>query len=202
MAAKGEDRRIARTRAALRRALVELILEQGYESVTVQQIIDRANVGRSTFYAHYLDKQQLLLDSLRELRGMLTRHQHAAVAVQGSLAQGRLAFSRAMFEHAAGHAQLYRAVVGKQSGAIVQREIQQILDDMAREELAAATPPGRQASIPLDVLVPYVVSAFMGLLIWWLEAGLPYSVSEVDGMFQRLVLPGISAALDLPHRPA
>ena len=58
MATKAPDRRVQRTRKLLQDALMALILEKGYEAVTIQDIIDRANVGRSTFYAHFLDKQQ------------------------------------------------------------------------------------------------------------------------------------------------
>ena len=70
MTAKAEDRRVQRTRALLLSALLDLIVEQGYEEITVQDIVDRANVGRSTFYAHFLDKRELLLtgvDGLQEL---------------------------------------------------------------------------------------------------------------------------------------
>jgi AcrR family transcriptional regulator len=198
MAAKGEDRRIQRTRGALRRALVELILEQGYEALTVQAIIDRANVGRSTFYAHYLDKQLLLRDSLSELGAMLARQQEAVAARRGGLAQGQFAFSLGMFDHAASHAQLYRAVVGTPSGAIVQRELQQTLARLARAELSAALPAQANLPIALDVLVQYVVSAYIGLLVWWLDAGLPCSASEIDAIFQRLTTPGVRAALAVP----
>jgi AcrR family transcriptional regulator len=195
MAAKGEDRRIQRTRGALRRALVELILERGYEAITIQEIIDRANVGRSTFYAHYLDKQQLLRDNLSELGAILARQQEAVAVRRGGLAQGQFAFSLGMFEHAGSHAQLYQAMVGKQSGALVMREISQLLSDLVRAELAAVAPPGLQGSIPQEVMVQYVVSAFVGLLVWWLEAGMVCSVAEVDQMFQALTTPGVKAAL-------
>src|SRR5690606_22537701 len=55
-----EDRRVRRTRQALLQALIELTTEQGYEHVTVQGIAERANVGRTTFYAHFRDKEELL----------------------------------------------------------------------------------------------------------------------------------------------
>ena len=61
------DRRVARSRRALKEALTDLILEQGYESVTVQDVIDRADVGRSTFYAHFVDKDDLLMAILADL---------------------------------------------------------------------------------------------------------------------------------------
>src|SRR5690606_24086942 len=68
MSGERMDRRVRRTREALRRALIEEILEKGYAQVTVQDIIDRADVGRSTFYAHFQDKDDLLFYGLEELR--------------------------------------------------------------------------------------------------------------------------------------
>src|SRR5687767_3562998 len=61
------DRRVRRTRRLVQQALVELILEKGYDAVTVTDIIDRADVGRSTFYAHFTDKQDVLFSNLDEL---------------------------------------------------------------------------------------------------------------------------------------
>jgi len=89
MAVKAEDRRVRRTRTLLQDALIALILEKGYEAVTVQDIIDRADVGRSTFYAHFLDKQQLLLSRVEELHAFLAQ-QHAQGVTSGEL---RLSFS-------------------------------------------------------------------------------------------------------------
>ena len=65
---KTEDRRIQRTRQSLQTALSELIVEKGYEKVTVQDVIDRANVGRSTFYVHFESLDQLLLSGFEPLR--------------------------------------------------------------------------------------------------------------------------------------
>jgi AcrR family transcriptional regulator len=195
MKAQTDDRRIQRTRAALRGALIALIMERGYEAITVQAIIDRANVGRSTFYTHYLDKHQLLLANLAELRVMLTESQQATVQKRGGLAQGQFAFSMGMLDHVGNHVPLYRAMVGKQSGVVLQREIEQILADLVRAELADSAKSGARGAIPQEVLVPYVVSAFLGLLVWWLEAGMPCAAAEVDQMFQALTLPGVQAAL-------
>ena len=73
------DRRVQRTRDVLHQALISLMIEKGYEVITVQDIIDRANVGRSTFYAHYVGKQDLLLSGLKNLSKHLAAHQRAAV---------------------------------------------------------------------------------------------------------------------------
>src|SRR5215510_15281228 len=102
MKKKKEDRRVQRTQQLLRDALIELIIEKGYEEVTVQDIIDRANVGRSTFYSHFMDKQQLLLSRLKQLRESLAQFQQSGVVTgaKGSGEERPLNFSLAMFQHA------------------------------------------------------------------------------------------------------
>jgi len=198
MAARAQDRRVQRTRKLLQDALIGLILEKGYEAVTVQDIIDRADVGRSTFYAHFLDKQQLLLSTLEQLRAFLAQQQQAALTAAGDPGKPRLGFSLAMFQHAQSHHRLYQAIVGKQSGAIVQQHIQLILADLVRDEIAALMPRSSPSPIPLDVVVQYTVCAFLALLTWWLDQKLPCSAEEADRMFRALTLPGINAALRMP----
>ena len=63
MESRKVDRRIQRTRQLLDDALIELILEKGYDKITVQNIVDQANAGRSTFYSHFLDKDDLMENS-------------------------------------------------------------------------------------------------------------------------------------------
>src|SRR5688500_6236743 len=71
------DRRVRKTRDAIRQALIDLMTEKGYEAVTVADIIGRADIGRSTFYTHFTDKQQVLNASLDELAGFLRAHRAA-----------------------------------------------------------------------------------------------------------------------------
>jgi AcrR family transcriptional regulator len=192
MAAKTPDRRVQRTRKLLQDALLALILEQGYEAVTIQDIIDRADVGRSTFYAHFLDKQQLLLSGFEQLRIFLTQQQHATVAASG---ERRLRFSLPMFEHACSYRPIYRALVGKQSGAVVQQHMRQLLTDVVRNELAVLAPPATNTPIPLEIVVHSTVSVFMGLLMWCLDHEWPDTPAQMDAIFQQLALPSILAGL-------
>src|SRR5688572_8493663 len=68
------DRRSLRTRRLLGHALIELMQEKRYDKITVQDIIDRADVGRSTFYAHYLDKEDLLTSQFVEVLDSFSQH--------------------------------------------------------------------------------------------------------------------------------
>src|SRR5207248_2698170 len=68
---KAPDRRVARTQKLLRDALHSLIRERDYDSIAVKEILDRANVGRSTFYMHFRDKDDLLASSICDLLGTI-----------------------------------------------------------------------------------------------------------------------------------
>ena len=69
------DRRVQKTRKLLQDALIELVAEKSYESVSIREILERANVGRSTFYAHFQDKDQLLHSILDRLDGLFEQHE-------------------------------------------------------------------------------------------------------------------------------
>jgi AcrR family transcriptional regulator len=117
------DRRAARTRKALHRALMSLILRRGYEAVTVQDLIDEADVGRSTFYGHYTGKEDLLRNGFQILRKELAEAQHAARA---RTVDEPLGFSLAMFEHAIGYRDVYLALVAGRGGIVAMNEIRNV----------------------------------------------------------------------------
>lgn len=189
------DRRVTRTRAQLQEALIELIIEKGYEAVTVQDIIDRANVGRSTFYAHFLDKKRLLLSGLAGLKDYLAEQQQVARAGLANITERALSFSLPMFEHAADHHHLYKAMVGRESGVIVQHHLQRLLNELVQAELSACLPPKVATPVPTAVVVHYIVSAYLALLNSWLDQDMPCPVAEIERRFRTLTLPGVAAGL-------
>ena len=102
------DRRIRRTQKSLHDALIALLLEKNYDAITVQEVLDRADVGRSTFYAHFQSKDELLMSGMDELRSTLK-----AAIREGRTSAKRhenlLGFSRAMFDHVKYTTRLLRA---------------------------------------------------------------------------------------------
>jgi AcrR family transcriptional regulator len=191
MDVKKEDRRVQRTRNMLFEALLDLMVEKGYDAITVQDIIDRANVGRSTFYSHFLDKEQLLLENLVQLREFLKQQcvMHSLPTESGGY---RFGFSLAMLQHVQSHKLIFKAVAGKQSGVLVIYHIKSMLTEIAREEIAAFLPSSTSLNIPQDVAVEFVVNTFWSILSWWMEQNMPYSATEMDQMFHTLTLSGIS----------
>lgn len=186
------DRRVARTRGILQEALNRLTLKSGYEAVTIKDICNEADVGRSTFYAHFTGKDDLKRSALEHLRHHLVARQQAALAGGGPAQDRTLSFSLVMLEHARDHAALYAALVSDRGGSVALGFIRAILGDLIRTDLSqqhfepAARPADREGT------VQYLVGAFMSLMIWWLDSGATLAPGEVDAMFRRLSLWGIA----------
>lgn len=189
------DRRVERTRRELRAALVALILEKGYDAVTIQDILDRADVGRSTFYAHYHDKEALLLSGFTQFRTMFEAEQaHATTGLAQTLGEGG-DFSLVLFRHAAEQRLLIKALIGQKSGDVAVKHFRSYLVTYLRERLKPHFPHAQSSAIPLDAIVEYLVSSLLGLLIWWLDQELRYTPEQIDAIFKGLTLPGLTATV-------
>lgn len=190
MSDKKEDRRVQRTRTMLHEALLDLIVEKGYEAITVQDLIDRANIGRSTFYFHFVDKEELLVDTINRTREFL-KEQMSKRTIAEETGRTSFGFSLAILQHVQSHKQIYRATVGKQSGALVLHHMQRMITDLAREEIEMQLSSSDSSLIPQDLAVEFVVNTLMTLMIWWMDRNAHYSAYEMDRMFHQLILNGI-----------
>ncbi len=191
MAEAKVDKRTLRTQEALRDALLELIIERGYENSSVQDILDRARIGRATFYTHYGSKEDLLKRSLDVLHEHLIGEWKAS-SKAGARAEAPLGFSLTFFRHVDGHRKLYRAIVGRESGAIVDRQMRRLLADLVKLEISS---PGRksQNDIRADMAAQYVVGALMSTVTWWLDRNIKFSPEQLDGLFRQMTLPALQS---------
>lgn len=178
------DRRVRRTRDAILSALVALMQEKGYDAVTVADIIDRADIGRSTFYTHFTDKRHVLDTSLDGLATFL-RAQRDATPDQ------IFGFSLALFDHAHEQRPLLRALLGRRGSPLVRRHIESTLAELVREEIDTIT--GDPTPVPAEIIVDYIVGAYMALLTRWLDDDNHHSPRTMDAAFRQLVLPGLTA---------
>lgn len=185
-----EDRRVRRSRRALRDALISLVLERGYASVTVEDITARADLGRATFYTHYTDKDDLLNHIVTDLIDELQERQRPLVSTSSVGFTGKPILE--MFRHAAEERDTYRVILrGEGDG----RALRRFVDDRAamaavvfaaRAEAQGATP-----NIDIDLLARAWVGEQITVLQWWLEPETPpMSPEEVTNMLRDLSLRG------------
>jgi len=177
----------------LQDALIALILEKDYDQITVQDIIDRANVGRSTFYAHYLDKDDLMESSTEKLRGELGQH---FVSIRKENAQNAMMPSLALFQHMQQQYYLYKAMVGGRGIEIVTRAIRKDLNAHARSHFEAVERTGKRLAVPIDILTTFLAESLQALLTWWLDNGMPYSPERMNEMYVQLMQFGIDGIIE------
>jgi AcrR family transcriptional regulator len=175
------DRRSQRTRHLLSAALVELIREKDYNTITVNDIIERANVGRSTFYAHYRDKDDLFVGELDRVIQLLSHRipGHDEVPFFPSLE---------LFRHVGEEYELYKALVWTPGIDLLMKHMQKSLSERIEQGLKNS---GKNYDVPLPVLANFIAGSFLTLLKWWLENKRVYSPEQMDAIFRKLTLSGI-----------
>lgn len=179
------DRRILRTRRTLRDALIALIQERGFDRITVQDVCDRADVGRSTFYTHFADKEELLSGSFEDLKAAL----QAAAATRGRA----LGFVAGLIEHADEQRKVFRAVVGRRSSHVVQQRFLRLLRELVEDDLHTLAAPGPHR----DATARYLAGALTELLSWWIDGKSGLSTEALEEHFHRLSAPALATLQDL-----
>lgn len=189
------NKRIQKSRGLLHQALISLILEKNYESITVQQILDRANVGRSTFYMHFRDKDEVLLMGFEHLREMLRNIQMKTPAASSKSYEKVIGFSPAMFEHLYEYRNEWKALSGSQAGVIVRQSIQEMISDFIKQEFKAEFQKRKTKDfeIPFELFVHYLASTFMSVVAWWLDSKNPLAPGSVDDIYRALVTPSLKS---------
>jgi AcrR family transcriptional regulator len=190
------DRRVRRTRDVLGDALVELMHQKPFESITVQHVLDRAHIGRSTFYTHFRGKDDLFLSDVEDFFEMMA----SSLSRRGEDSK-RLAPVREMFAHVAEWHSFYNVLVA--SGKIHDvMDIGQGYFARAMEErlakLATAramTPTGRA------VRAHALAGALLSMLTWWIQHGMPASAEQMDDLYHQMVWSGVSAPAAKPASP-
>ncbi len=182
---RSAGRQVNRTKVALRQALLSLIARKGYDRITVQELVERADVGRATFYSHYADKDDVLRENLAAL-GERIREQTNEVRAAGG--RGPLAFSLPMLEHVAEVKPMFTALLGKRGSPTVRQLFLDILSDLIAEEL-----PDEEANLPAprSAVVQFLAAGFLAVARWWIVEAPQRSAREVHEIYLGLAAPSL-----------
>ena len=183
---KKTDARVRRTRDALGDALIALMQEKSFETITVQDVLDRAHVSRSTFYMHYSDKDDLLMSDAEEFFEALS----TALSAHGDKSD-RVFPVKEFFAHLAEAQVFFKALV--KSGKYHENM------ELARGHFARGI-ERRLAELPRAKAIPAEerpalafahAGALLSLLSWWLDRGMREQPAAMDDLFHRMVWNGL-----------
>ena len=186
------DARVRRTRHRLRDAIVSLIHEKSYPAIAVKEILVRADVGRSAFYAHFPNKDALLASGIEQmLHATGPRPVPKTLEPFGKV----LSFSFPVFDYIGGCRHAADAKMGRKGRTILHQHLRRVLRNQIRDDVRQALEAGNglTSSIPADLAVEYMVTTFILVLNWWVESRSPLSAREVDDVFLALVVPALTS---------
>ena len=185
------DRRVQRTRGLLHEALASLIHEKPYDGIVVKEILARANVGRSTFYAHFRDKEDLLESSIRDVLD----EGKALSASPGKNSDQFLERTLHLFEHVERHRVATKGPTAARRQALVHAHLYEELVRSMTEDLESG-PAAQHAvpqTVPHDLTAQFVASTFLVVLQWWFESNPSLSAREANDLLAALVKPALPA---------
>lgn len=187
MAQRRTDRRIQRTKRRLHEALLGLIDKKRYAAISIREITQAADVGRSTFYSHFKSKEELLFLAFeRGLRDLALRG--AAAGERGRTFH----FSLPLLRHIGEQRRFAHAMLADDAGAMIRRKTAAILTEVVKIELDRMPSAKREKSVRLDAKTARdaearaIVGAYLGLVEWWLTSGTRASAEAVDAVFQQI----------------
>jgi len=181
-AKKKTDRRTQRTRHNLTHAMVDLVTEKRFDDITVQNLIDRADIGRSTFYTHFRDKEDLFQKNWDGFLDFCVEQ-----IVWEKVGKGSFFPVLFLFDHLKDVQPFYRGLVlSRKSEGLVKTGTEYLSQKIGNGLKANLK---YHPSIPIPILANYLATELFALLKWWLDQGMPHSPERMDQIFHALVNP-------------
>ena len=189
-AKKKTDRRAQRTQHNLTHAMVDLIQEKRFDDITVQNVIERANVGRATFYSHFTGKEDLLQSKWEKFLDFCAQQ-----IDWGQVGKDSFIPVLFLFGHLKDVQPFYLGLVRSRKTDSLFKNGTEYLSGKIAEGLKANLK--RAPSIPIPILSNYLATELFALLKWWLDERMPFSPERMDQIFHELVNPTVTSALKL-----
>ena len=181
---KKMDRRQRKTRTAIFEAFISLLSEHRYSQITVGQIIDRADVGRATFYAHFETKDDLVREMCAEIfdhviyDGIKAENCHY-YSISGGVPQDIIPH---ILFHVRSNQKNIIGILSCESGELFLRYFKQYISEVFSNWIVE-TPEAQEKQVPRDFLIDHVSSSFVNMVQWWIKNNMEQSPEELTSYF-------------------
>jgi len=201
------DRRIQRTCQSLRTALLELIKEKKYDDISIEEITERANVGRATFYLHYKDKEDLLLEEFSEIvykrAQVLSEIPFSAwlpIQEEDPEENRPLQPLLMVFQHIHDNSDLYYLLLKSANSSRIVERIRKVSTEAIVkfvETKMQSDPIPLLFEVPIEFFAAFFSGALLSIVSWWIKEDMRHTPEEVTDMFRTLFFRGARKTLGL-----
>jgi AcrR family transcriptional regulator len=175
------ERRRLQTRKLLIQATLQLILEKGYDAISIQDITERADLGRGTFYIHFKDKEEIVWTMFQDLFQELEQEAHKQL--DRNMPQVEYYGLLNIFRHAEKNCDLYRVMFGRQGSAMLTARVQEFLAEAFLYDIRNAPElPDVNFNLPEELEAQILTGVISRLLFWWLETPNNYTAEQMAAM--------------------
>ena len=175
------ERRRQQTRRLLIQTTLQLVLEKGYDAISIQDITDRADLGRGTFYIHFKDKEDVVWAAFQELFQALEQEAHQRLDRHAPQVEYYGLLN--IFNHAEKNRDLYRVVFGRQGSATLTARVQDFLAEAFLYDIRRAPPPADvNFDVPQEIEAQILTGVISRLNFWWLETPNRYTPAQMAAM--------------------
>lgn len=192
-----EDRRIRRSKKLIQEAFLSLLTEKGYTDVSIQDILDRADVGRTTFYTYYRSKEDLMFHGFSDFEQSF---EIPSDLVRDPVTGAGGEFARALFEHIAEQRPTARALLGERGVPAIAEHLESLLKKRFQNTWAKDWKELGHSTAVIESAAVFAAGAFMSTLRFWLMAARPSLPSEAYDLYLKILVPGIRELFKSPEK--
>lgn len=183
-----QDRRIQKTRKAIYEAFSGLLQKKKYSAITIQEIIDEANVGRSTFYSHFETKDELLYNMCDDIFESI--HINVSKDASGAF---RIPISY-LLQHLLDNKKIIVGIFHDECYEYIIRKYKSKWREMLKQHFIEEHPQANW-KVPIEFLINHVISSAAEMIRWWVDTGMKYEPIQMEQYWFALITPAIMSAV-------
>ena len=187
------DRRVGKTKKAIYEAFTALLHEKKYTRITVQEIIDRADVGRTTFYAHFPTKDDLLSGYVEQIFESFNIKLAEHIRPENDGAFFPVA---KLFAHIKDNERMIQGILLSESGELLLEKLSKSWSERLALHLSGRDANGRAPRVPFDLLVNHIINTLIAMARYWLQSRTAYTPEQMEAYFYSLITPAVRFAMD------